>query len=386
MSHTPKIELRGVTWDHSRGFLPMVATSQRFEELHPEFRIHWEKRSLKDLETYPLEKLTDTYDLMVIHYAFVGFTERQKVLIPLEKHLPRGFLADQKSQQVGASFDSYFFEGHQWAIPVDVSTPVSIWRDDLLSKNQIAMPKNWDEVLDLAKLGHVEIATAPMYCLMNFYTLCIALGEEPFKSRNRVVSESVGREAVRILRELIESCSPSSWNLNPIQVHDIIASKTNTQKAYSPLIYGFSNYGWDGYAAHRLNFGEPPPLAGEPLCPTLGGTGIAVSAKCSDINLETSLKYIQFLGNSEIQRTLVARAGGQPPNREAWLDYTNNVLSNGFFEDSLSTIDRSYVRPTFPGYVRFQDEAAKVLHGMLKRVRHDDEGLKEIDDLYKQSK
>ncbi len=385
MSTSPQIELRGVTWDHYRGFLPMVATAQRFEELHPEVRIHWEKRSLKNLETYPLEKLTDHYDLMVIHYAFVGFTEKQKVLIPLEKHLPPSFLADQRSQQVGASFDSYFFEGHQWAIPVDTSTPVAIWRDDLLSKNQISLPGNWDDVLEIAKLGHVEMATAPMYSLMNFYTFCIGLGEEPFKTRNRVVSESIGLEAVRMLRELIESCSPSSWNLNPIQVHDIIASRNNSRKAYCPLVYGFSNYGWDGYAGHRLNFGEPPPLKGEPLRTTLGGTGIAVSAKCSDINLETSLQYIQFIGNPEIQRTLVARAGGQPPNRDAWLDYTNNVLSNGFFEDSLSTMNRSYVRPRFPGYVKFQDQAANLLHEMLRRARHDDEGMREINELYRKS-
>lgn len=385
MTTLPQIELRGVTWDHSRGFLPMVATAQRFEELNPEVRIHWEKRSLKNLETYPLEKLADHYDLIVIHYAFVGFTERQKVLVPLEKYLPASFLADQRSQQVGSSFDSYFFEGHQRAIPVDLSTPVAIWRDDLLSKNQIALPQNWDEILDLAKSGHVEIATAPIYCLMNFYTLCLGLGEEPFTSRTRVVSDSIGREAIRILRELIENCSPSNWNLNPIQVHNIIASKTNTHKAYSPLVYGFSNYGWDGYADHRLNFGEPPPLAGVQLRPTLGGTGIAISAKCSSINLEKSLEYIKFIGDPKIQRTLVARAGGQPPNRDAWEDYTNNVLSNGFFEDTLSTMNRSYMRPRFPGYIRFQDLAANVLHETLRRVRHDDDGLREINELYRKS-
>jgi len=40
-------ELRGITWDHTRGFLPMVATAQRFSELHPDVRITWEKRSLQ---------------------------------------------------------------------------------------------------------------------------------------------------------------------------------------------------------------------------------------------------------------------------------------------------------------------------------------------------
>jgi len=41
------IELRGIAWNHSRGFTSVVATAQRFEELHPEVRITWEKRSLQ---------------------------------------------------------------------------------------------------------------------------------------------------------------------------------------------------------------------------------------------------------------------------------------------------------------------------------------------------
>ena len=39
------IELRGITWNHTRGYLPMAATAQRFSEMHPGVSIHWEKRS-----------------------------------------------------------------------------------------------------------------------------------------------------------------------------------------------------------------------------------------------------------------------------------------------------------------------------------------------------
>jgi len=41
------IELRGSAWNHTRGFLPVVATAQRWEERNPEIRITWEKRSLQ---------------------------------------------------------------------------------------------------------------------------------------------------------------------------------------------------------------------------------------------------------------------------------------------------------------------------------------------------
>ena len=41
------INLRGMTWDHSRGFDPMVATSAAYAAAHPGVSITWEKRSLQ---------------------------------------------------------------------------------------------------------------------------------------------------------------------------------------------------------------------------------------------------------------------------------------------------------------------------------------------------
>jgi len=46
--------LRGIAWDHTRGFVPMVATAQRFHELHPEIEIRWEKRSLQAFADAPI--------------------------------------------------------------------------------------------------------------------------------------------------------------------------------------------------------------------------------------------------------------------------------------------------------------------------------------------
>ena len=31
--------LTGITWNHTRGYLPLVATAQRFSEMHPEVEI-----------------------------------------------------------------------------------------------------------------------------------------------------------------------------------------------------------------------------------------------------------------------------------------------------------------------------------------------------------
>ena len=45
------IKLKGMTWDHSRGYDPMIATSIRFSEKHHnEVNIEWDKRPLQAFE------------------------------------------------------------------------------------------------------------------------------------------------------------------------------------------------------------------------------------------------------------------------------------------------------------------------------------------------
>ena len=39
MSAREEVHLRGITWNHTRGLVPMVAAAQRFEELNPGVRI-----------------------------------------------------------------------------------------------------------------------------------------------------------------------------------------------------------------------------------------------------------------------------------------------------------------------------------------------------------
>jgi hypothetical protein len=55
----------------------MVATAQRFCETHPEVEIAWEKRSLQEFADYPIPKLAEQFDLLVIDHAFVGYAAFQ---------------------------------------------------------------------------------------------------------------------------------------------------------------------------------------------------------------------------------------------------------------------------------------------------------------------
>jgi multiple sugar transport system substrate-binding protein len=382
MSAAPII-LRGMTWNHTRGYVPMVATAQRFTELNPGIEIAWERRSLKAFEEFPVEKLAAEYDLIVLDHPFVGYAAAHGLLLPLDEHLPAPFLADQAANAVGASHASYTYAGHHWALAIDAATPVAFWREDLLAQHGLTLPSTWEELLGLARAGHVEIPAAPINCLMNFYSFCVAAGEAPFTTRERVASPETARAALGALRELISLCDPGCWSRNPIASHDLVASAENSTLAYCPLAYGYSNYARAGYAAHRLTFGEPPLHRGAPLHTTLGGTGLAVSALRP--HRAEALAYAQFAASAGIQRTLFAAAGGQPGHRSAWADATNNAASGDFFTRTLPVLDRAYLRPRYNGYMDFQQAAGPVVHAALRGTIPDGDALAQLDTLYRAS-
>ena len=78
----PEIELKGITWNHSRGYNPMVCTSQRFMELHPNVNITWEKRSLQAFADEPIDKLAERFDFLVIDHPWTGFAAKNKFILP----------------------------------------------------------------------------------------------------------------------------------------------------------------------------------------------------------------------------------------------------------------------------------------------------------------
>jgi len=100
------IELTGITWNHTRGYLPMVATAQRFSELHPDVSITWHKRSLQQFADAPLSDLATRFDLMVIDHPSIGEAAQHNLLLPLDQYLSAAFLADQAANSVGGSHAS----------------------------------------------------------------------------------------------------------------------------------------------------------------------------------------------------------------------------------------------------------------------------------------
>lgn len=264
-------KLRGIAWNHTRGFVPMVATAQRFHELHPEIEIVWEKRSLKEFGEFPVHKLIDQFDLLVIDHPYIGFAAKYQVFHPLNSHIEKTFLDDLQKNSVGKSYDSYVWDEKLWALPIDAATPVAAWRPDLLEKQKRNLPQNDQELFEFARQGLVDVSMEDINALMNFYMACQVEGEIPFLSRERMVSEECGVRALSFLKEMVRICDPEKRQHNPIQSLNFISSKENQKVVYALFPYGYVNYSQRGYSDFPLVFGDLPTFGGKPLVTTLGG-------------------------------------------------------------------------------------------------------------------
>jgi len=383
MARSDLIRLRGITWNHSRGYVPVVATAQRFSETHPGAEIVWEKRTLQEFGAYPVEKLAEDFDLLVIDHPFVGFAARHRLFLPLDEGLGSDFLIEQDRNSVGDSHRSYFYDGSQWALAIDAAAPVSCCRPDLLAQAKTSVPETWDELLALARGGLVAFPSIPVDNLMNFYMLCCAFGEYPFSSPDLLVDAAIGVEALARLRELVSLCSPEILAWNPIVTYEAM---TNCDEiAYCPFAFGYSNYARLGYARRALEFGDLCRIQGnERARTTLGGTGLAISAACR--NREVALEYAAYVASPHCQRTVYFQSGGQPGHRSAWNDEETNRVTRNFFLNTLPALDRAYLRPRYVGYVRFQDEAGAVIHRFLREGIDPQPVIQQLQRIYEQSK
>ena len=375
--------LRGITWNHSRGYLSVAATAQRFCEMTPGLDIIWEKRSLQAFADEPIQGLAERYDLLVIDHPWAGYAARSQALLPLQERLPADYLADQAANSVGHSYASYIFDGNLCALAIDAATPVASWRADLLDRYGLGAPQTWDDLLALARQGRVIMPGIPIDTLMNFYMLCATQGQPPFVDDEWAVSDDMSLQALDQLRELAGHCPREIFDWNPIAVYEALSRRDDF--VYCPFAYGYSNYSRPGYSDNLLIFGDMVSIGGWGRCQsTLGGTGLAISSGCQERDL--ALEYALFTASPLIQKTLFYENGGQPGHRGAWLDDEVNRRSSDYFRNTLPALDRAYLRPRFPGYLHFQDHGGAPIRDYLMQGGDARHALGQLKRLFAESK
>lgn len=348
--------LRGITWDHSRAFPPLVAAAQRFEELNPGVRVTWEKRSLHAFGHADVAELARNFDMVVMDHPWCGFSVDRGVFLDLLPLATPAFVDELRRQSVGGSFESYAYAGKLIAMPIDAATPVACHRPDLLPPSDV--PRTWDALLALARGGRVAVSTFHVDLLLHLVMLAATDEPSVFSSPDRWASDEVARASLERLRELVRLVAPACHEWNPIKVYE---QMTRTDDfVYCPFAYGYSNYARAEFTPRPVRFVETVDApSGRPLRSVLGGTGVALSAGCQHV--EAAVACMSFTASAQIQSGLYTLAGGQPAHRAAWTDAQADERAGGFFRATLATTDRAYVRPRYHGFLHFQEAAGRPL-------------------------
>lgn len=373
------ITLKGMTWNHPRGYDPMVACSALWQE-RTGIEIVWDKRSLQDFESFPVEELARGYDLIVIDHPHVGQITCEACLTPLDvpgREADRNLLA---AGSVGKSYPSYEWQGRQWAFPIDAAAQVQAWRSDLIAE----APATWADVMELARAGRVLLPLRPPHSLMSFFTLTANLGHAcTTDGSDALIDAKAGEAAFGMLAEIAALIDPECLTMDPIAVSEKMA-EAGSRIACAPLIYGYVSYAEEGFRPNRLAFGDIPAAGGNgPVGSALGGTGIAVSAFSQA--RDSAIDFAYWVASDMVQRGPYAAAGGQPGHAAAWEDEAVNAATGDFYRSTRATLEAAWVRPRHDGYMAFQQAASECIDEGLAERRSAAGVVADLNGLFRKS-
>jgi multiple sugar transport system substrate-binding protein len=335
---------RGLTWDHPRGYAALKAAAGDL--------VIWDTQPLEGFESHPIEDLCARYDLVVLDHPHLGDALASGCLTPLDDLFGADELATWAAASMGSTMRSYAWAGRQWALPLDAATQVCAARADLVGEP----PATWDDVERISRTAPVALSLAGPHAFLTFCSIAVALGEEPATDPDRLLSTGTGLDALDLMATIDAQAPASTRALNPIGLLELM-SRTD-DLALCPLVYGYVNY------AGRVAFGDAPAVTpgGRPGS-TLGGTGLAISSRCTPT--AALLDHVRWLMSAEAQTRFLPAHDGQPSARAAWADARVDDAADGFYRRTARTCETAWVRPRYAGYITFQSAASALVRDAL---------------------
>jgi len=351
--------LQGMTWNHPRGLDSVVACNPLLEERFG-VTVEWTARSLLEFGDQHVREFAVGHDLMVIDHPHVPDGVADGALLAMDDLLSAEQLKILARESAGPSHESYRFRGKIWALAIDAAAQVSVYRPDLSD----GVPPFWEDVIADARKGKVLWPHKPVDAFSTFATLSAQLGSAIGASES-FVDKDVTREALDFMLNLAALVPELCLTSNPFEISEILVDSDDY--AYAAPLYGYTNYSRQGFRSKVLAYDDVPSFDGQASGSQLGGAGIAVSAHSTDP--EKAAMVAAYLSSAEAQNGPYTEMHGQPGNVRAWLSPAMNLLTQGFFRNTLRTIERSWVRPRVVGWPDFQFEVSQVIHQALVNRR-----------------
>ncbi|SEB55144.1 carbohydrate ABC transporter substrate-binding protein, CUT1 family [Paramicrobacterium humi] len=343
---------RGLTWDHPRGLMPLIAAADRLAAATG-IEIRWDVQPLEGFEAAPIVEIAEEYDLIVLDHPHLGEAVQTGSLQPIDQVLGGASKELDPSAFVGPSVRSYQFEGRLWALPLDAATQVSAVRADLGP-----MPDTWTDAVAASSALRTMLCLGGPHGILMALSIALAEGAEP-DERGAVPLDRL-RDALELIGELAAKSLPVI-DVNPIRVLDRMAAG---EVDYCPLLYQYVNYALPG-AGHRVRFSGAPRGGAGVRGSVIGGTGLAVSRRCEPS--PELIDHLCWLVSPSAQTRFIPRHEGQPARSSAWTDDGLNDSSLDFYRGTLPTIEQSWVRPCHVGFPRLQNVLSAHVRAVARR-------------------
>ena len=366
--------LKGITWDHPRGYACLRAASSEWER-RTGTAVSWSVRSLQAFADASVQTMAEDHDLIVLDHPHVGLIAETGSLLPLEMPI------EPNSISLGGSLESYAWLGKLWAYPIDAASQMAVKRPDIC-REELA---TWQAALS-ARPGDYRLVT-PLLPVDGFdmmMTLVAGLGEDvlPY-SPTEFVSHRNGAAALRVLKALYRLGPSEAVDWNPIRVLEALS--TTDEFAYSPCLFGYINYARAGFRPHQLRYCDLPTFAGSGLRRgILGGAGIGVSARSAQI--EAAKDFARWISSEPVQSGVYLDNEGQPAHRQTWDNKAGDHRYSGFLTGARRTMETAWTRPRDPWFLGFVDAVCHIFPSFFLQDRAEEAFLRDINALYRKYK
>ena len=379
------MEIRGITWDHERGYSPMVAASAEFGKLHPNVNITWEKRSLKDFGDYPVSRLVDDYDLIVVDHPFMPEAYGQELLLDLKKIINPSVFKHLEQEAVGKSLQSYRIGGKVLALPIDVACEVASVNREFFRTHSLEVPKTVEDIFALKEAlpeGHgIGLPLWPTDLTCIFLNFVAQQAGEGYFDLEKGIDPKQGAAAADLVEKLWRISQPGAFDMSPIDVYEAMSSAESI--VYCPYGFGYTNYSRDGYRKLLLEFHDAPLISlNAQVSTVLGGVGIGISSRIFAEKVPNAAEYIKYVTSASVQKGLYTQNSGQPAALSAWQDEKNNALTHQFFKNTMKTHQTAFIRPATEQWPYFHTVAGEQLQRDLLHHASPEKIAANFNDLY----
>lgn len=365
------LKLRGMTWDHPRGYLGLEAATKIYKS-ETGIDISWDRRSLQAFADASISDMARDYDFIILDHPHVGLIAETECLLPLCRP------DDIKNISLGGSLESYIWKDELWALPIDAACQMAVKRPDLCK----AEIPNWEAVFDVtAKDYKLVTPLLPVDAFDMMMTLVAGRDEVllPF-SEQEFVSEENGVLALKVLKALYKLGPAEATEWNPIKILELMSSEN--EFAYSPCLFGYINYARPKFKEHKLEFVDLPSFLGSSSKHgILGGAGIGVSAKSNHIH--ESVKFAHWVTSEAVQSGVYLENEGQPAHLQSWRKMGANPSYRGFLHGGLATMEAAWTRPRDIWFLGFVDDVCDIFTNFFLQDQSEEAFLKTLNMLYR---